>query len=144
MKNFHKILIFIHISALIFSCSNTNSSDKEKEVYYLGKLINSGAAGTVVAGTTTDPQITCSDSAPSFSTLSAAGTGTNCASCHNSSSPEAGVDITSRTNLLNVVISGDPVNSTLYRMISVGKMKVYTTSAITTAVYCWIKGGALP
>ncbi|PJZ69079.1 hypothetical protein CH373_17540 [Leptospira perolatii] len=89
---------------------------------------------------------TCQNSAPPFSSLNQeGGSQTLCGNCHSLSNIKGGVDITSYSSLLNVVVPGSPNTSILYRvLLPGGLMSGYTADSLNKAVFCWIQGGAKP
>ncbi|MCB1179147.1 MAG: hypothetical protein KDK36_16295 [Leptospiraceae bacterium] len=132
-------ILFLLILFFI-NCSNGKSSEKEYNIFLMGKILSElGITGT--SSSTTN--FNCTNSSPSFSTLASAGATNNCSSCHSGSTLNAGLDITTRSSVLSRITTGSPENSLLYIKITSGSMKVHTTNSITEAVYCWIKGGAL-
>ncbi|MCB1179260.1 MAG: hypothetical protein KDK36_16890 [Leptospiraceae bacterium] len=134
-----KILIGLFFIFLVFSCKE----EKEDNTALLALVVLSRSTTSTYTANTT---FTCSTSNPAFSTLADAGTTNNCAKsgCHNSTSKQQGLDITSYSSVLAKVNSGDPPNSLLYQKITSGSMSSNSTEAITKAFYCWIKGGANP
>ena len=115
---------------VILNCSQKKKSPDYSSLYPL------------ITGQSTTP--TCS-ATPSFSTLAAAGTTTNCISCHGiGGTAQALMDITSYTSVKSHVTIGNPNNSSLYAKITTGNMATYSNSSINNAVYCWILGGANP
>ena len=131
LTRFFIILILL----LKISCSS-NNADKENEKQALQSILLSQAIAT--SSRTTYP--TCESSAPSFSSLRSAGFESSCGSCHNGTYFTA----TDYTQVKNLTVSGDPLSSKLFQKQSTGTMKIYTTTAIDRAIYCWIKGGSNP
>lgn len=82
--------------------------------------------------------------APSFSTLAAAGTTTSCASsgCHTTASQQSGLDITDYNSVKAFTNAGNPCSSRMYSAITTGSMVGNSNSKIKEAVYCWIAGGS--
>ncbi len=144
--NFKKIiysLILLLIVQLI-NCESKNSDNEEKQRVLAGIVVNN-LTGTSTSSASAS-SIVCSNSAPTFSTLATAGVTSNCAKsgCHVGASPQNGLDMTSYSSVLTKVTPKNGSGSFLYQKINGGTMQQYTTSQITTAVYCWIQGGALP
>jgi len=150
--NFQKIkYAFLLLFVLLFSnCENKNSDDEEKLRATAGLIINrlTGTTTTNSSTGTTPGTIGsgCSNSAPSFSSLSSAGVNNNCAlsGCHVGSSPQNGLDMSNYNSVLSKVFPNNPNGSVLYQKVNGGSMQIYTTSTINTAIFCWIQGGALP
>ncbi|HMV41429.1 MAG TPA: hypothetical protein PK079_02920 [Leptospiraceae bacterium] len=128
----------------LFNCENKSSDEEEKKRLITGILINTATGSTSSASSSSSTA--CSVSTPAFSSLASAGTTTNCArsGCHVGSSPQSGLDMTNYSSVLSRVSSKNPSGSILYQKINGGSMQQYTTSQITTAIFCWIQGGALP
>ncbi|MCX8000394.1 MAG: hypothetical protein N3A69_15815, partial [Leptospiraceae bacterium] len=77
-----KFFIF-SLSLLFFlDCSNSKSSDKEKEIFILGFIVANASKNISTNSTNQTSSFNCSNPTPSFSTLAQAGTTSNCASCH--------------------------------------------------------------
>lgn len=153
--NFQKIkYAFLLLFVLQFSnCESKSSDDEEKLRAAAGMIINrligttSTTTTTSSTGTTTgNASSGCSSSTPSFSSLSSAGVNSSCArsGCHVGSSPQNGLDMSSYSSVLSKVTPNNPNGSVLYQKVNGGSMQIYTTSAINTAIFCWIQGGALP
>ncbi len=148
LKMNFKNLTYVFILLLILqaiNCESKNSDNEEKQRVIAGVLINN-ITSTSSTSTASSSSIVCSNSAPTFSTLATAGVTSNCAKsgCHVGASPQSGLDMTSYSSVLTKVTAKNGSGSFLYQKINGGTMQQYTTSQITTAVYCWIQGGALP
>lgn len=129
-------ILLVAAFSQIANCESKSSDDEESKIATLGYLMNSAGSNTII----------CSDSAPAFSTLASAGVNSNCArsGCHDTGTSQNGLDMTSYNSVLANVTPSNGSASFLYQKISFGSMQVYTTSAINSAVYCWIQGGAKP
>lgn len=143
-----KNLIFLCIvllNSFLLNCQSKNSDNEEKQRVIAGVLINSITGGTS-SSSASSSSIVCSNSAPTFSTLATAGVTSNCAKsgCHVGSSPQNGLDMTSYNSVITKVTPRNGSGSFLYQKVNGGSMQQYTTSQITTAIFCWIQGGALP
>lgn len=126
------VLLLMCVSAM--KCES-NSAAKQERKLILGSLL-------LPSGRNSAPN--CNGS-PAFYSLNTAGITVSCGSCHGSGIATAGVDISSYSSLSAVVQPGSPENSLLYQvLLPGGKMNQYTNPNLTDAVYCWIKGGALP
>ncbi|MBP9889909.1 MAG: hypothetical protein KBF93_26665 [Leptospiraceae bacterium] len=140
--------LFIMLFVLQFSnCESKSSDDEEKLRAAAGMIINRLTGTTSSTGLTTgNVGSGCSSSNPSFSSLSSAGANSNCArsGCHVGSSPQNGLDMSSYSSVISKVSPNNPNGSVLYQKVNGGSMQIYTTSAINTAIFCWIQGGALP
>lgn len=121
----------------LFHCTTKSSDEEERSNAILGLLLNSSS--TSVSSATT-----CSDPAPSFSTLASSGVTTSCAKsgCHVSGGQSP--NVSDFTSVKNQAISGNPTQSNIYIKITSGTMAQYSNSTINRAVYCWIKGGLNP
>lgn len=84
------------------------------------------------------------NSAPSFSSLSSAGTASTCANagCHSTASQVSGLDITDFNSAKAFTNPGNACSSRMYTSITTGSMAGNTNSKITEAVFCWIAGGS--
>lgn len=144
--NFKKIIypFILLLIVQVMNCESKNSDNEEKQRVLAGIVVNNITGGSTSSASASS--IVCSNSAPTFSTLATAGVTSNCAKsgCHIGSSPQSGLDMTSYSSVLTKVTAKNGSGSLLYQKINGGTMQQYTTSQITTAVYCWIQGGALP
>lgn len=143
LKRLIYLTILIVISTLV-NCESKSSDDEEKKRLFTGILLNGSSATSTSTSTTSS--VSCSVATPAFSTLASAGTTSNCAKsgCHVGSSPQNGLDMTSYSSVITKVTAKNPSGSLLYQKVNGGTMQQYTTSQITTAIFCWIQGGALP
>ena len=138
-------LAYILLSIFSFNCESKNSDNEEKQRVIAGVLINNVTGGTS-SSSSSSSTVVCSNSAPTFSTLATAGVTSNCArsGCHVGSSPQSGLDMTSYNSVISKVTPRNGSGSLLYQKVNGGSMQQYTTSQITTVIFCWIQGGALP
>lgn len=138
-------LCIILLNSFLLNCQSKNSDNEEKKRVIAGVLINSVSGGTS-SSSSSSSSIVCSNSAPTFSTLATAGVTSNCAKsgCHVGSSPQSGLDMTSYNSVITKVTPRNGSASFLYQKVNGGSMQQYTTTQITTAIFCWIQGGALP
>lgn len=130
--------ITLFFGVFIQNCENNSSDQAAKDQQ---KLLISALA---VSGSATNPTaINCSDPAPAFSTLGAAGTSASCAKsgCHNTATAQNGLDMSNYSSVKQRTTTGNPAGSLLYTKITSGSMAGYTNGTINAAVYCWIKGG---
>lgn len=147
MMNIRKLnFLFVCLIVFVINCESKNSDDEEKKRAIAGILINNIGGNVAVTNNSSSTSVGCSNSAPTFSTLATAGVTSNCAKsgCHVGSSPQNGLDMTSYNSVLTKVTPKNGSASALYQKVNGGTMQQYTTSQITTAIYCWIQGGALP
>ncbi|RHX79719.1 hypothetical protein DLM76_00390 [Leptospira yasudae] len=131
------LILALGLSSILLACQNEKSSDKEDSLRNLAFLLGSAAPLKELSNSD------CTDPAPAFSTLNAAGTST-CSTCHNASNANAGFDITSYNAVRNRVVVNDPRNSLLFQKINSGTMRIYNNDSINKAVFCWILKGANP
>ena len=136
MKLIHLPILFIIIFTGIVSCTDKKYSDIEKDIATKGILLQ-------IVTNTNAPGVDCSTAAISFSALGAAGLNTQCGSCHATGAQKSIVDTSSYTSVKTKVTAGIPTASVFYTSINSGSMSTYTNTALTKAVYCWIKAGAL-
>ena len=124
--------IYLFILVVFLNCESKSNSDNFQNKLQLIQILTSKSSSN---------SITCSDSAPSFSSLQKL-MNTKYSTCH--PSENSVIDPSSYTSIKSKVVSGNPYASTLYGAVSTGKMSssAYTTIEITSAIYCWIKGGA--
>ena len=146
MNMIKRSFAFIFLVALVLNCESKNSDDEEKKRAIAGLLINSVTGNATIGSSSNSSSVGCSSTAPTFSTLAAAGVTSNCAKsgCHVGSSPQNGLDMSSYNSVITKVTAKNGSASLLYQKVNGGTMQQYTTSQITTAIYCWIQGGALP
>lgn len=119
------------------SCSDNKASSQDRDAQLLAAL----ASRPVATATTSTASISCSTANPTFASLRTAGFDSSCgrSGCH---------DGTTRYNTTNVtqvkgyVTSGQPSSSSLYTIQNGGSMTVYTNTALSQAIFCWIQGGA--
>ena len=138
-------LCIVLLNSFLVNCQSKNSDNEEKQRVIAGVLINNVTGGTS-SSSSSSSTVVCSNSAPTFSTLATAGVTSNCArsGCHVGSSPQSGLDMTSYNSVISKVTPRNGSGSLLYQKVNGGSMQQYTTSQITTAIFCWIQGGALP
>ena len=138
-------LCIVLLNSFLLNCQSKNSDNEEKQRVIAGVLINNVTGGTS-SSSSSSSTVVCSNSAPTFSTLATAGVTSNCArsGCHVGSSPQSGLDMTSYNSVISKVTPRNGSGSLLYQKVNGGSMQQYTTSQITTAIFCWIQGGALP
>lgn len=138
-------LCIVLLNSFLLNCQSKNSDNEEKQRVIAGVLINNVTGGTN-SSSSSSSTVVCSNSAPTFSTLATAGVTSNCArsGCHVGSSPQSGLDMTSYNSVISKVTPRNGSGSLLYQKVNGGSMQQYTTSQITTAIFCWIQGGALP
>ncbi len=130
---FFSLIIFA--SSFLTNCSENKASNQDRDAQLLAAL----ASRPATVATTTS--VSCSTANPAFSTLRDAGFNSSCgrSGCH---------DGTTRFNTTNVnqvkgfVTAGQPSSSTLYSIQNGGSMTVYTNTALSQAIFCWIQGGA--
>lgn len=138
-------LCIVLLNSFLLNCQSKNSDNEEKQRVIAGVLINNVTGGTN-SSSSSSSTVVCSNSAPTFSTLATAGVTSNCArsGCHVGSSPQSGLDMTSYNSVISKVTPRNGSGSLLYQKVNGGSMQQYTTSQITTAIFCWIQGGVLP
>lgn len=124
---------------MFLNCESKSSDEEERNRLLAGIALNRYLAAAPSTNTS------CTTSAPTFSSLAAAGVTTSCAKsgCHIGSSPASGFDATSFSAASSRVTAKNPSGSLLYQKVNAGSMSVYTSSQINTAIFCWIQGGAL-
>ncbi|WP_425528803.1 LIC11213 family lipoprotein [Leptospira bourretii] len=130
--------VLLLVLSVFLNCRNEKSSDKEGVLESYALLLGSSTPLAEI----TDAD--CTDPAPTFATLSQAGTTTTCANCHNAGNANAGFDITSYNSTKNRITVGNPRGSLLFNKINTGSMRIYNTNSINKAVYCWTLKGANP
>ncbi|MCE9501648.1 MAG: hypothetical protein K8R21_14280 [Leptospira sp.] len=144
LKINHMLIAALTAAFFLMSCESKTEDESMKQYIALYTILNSSRSGSNASGTTTN--ITCNVAAPAFSSLAQAGTTTSCAKsgCHDTGTKQSGLDMSDRTTVVTRVISGNPDSSLLFQKVTTGTMAVNTTTNITNAIYCWIKGGANP
>lgn len=134
--------IWICVLLLLAVSCESKKTDKDKTLAALAVLSQSKRTSTTTTTACTS-SFNCT-TAPSFSTLAAAGTTTTCAlsGCHSTSSQQSGLDITDYNSAKAFTNPGNPCSSRLYTAITTGAMVGNSNSTINAAVYCWIAGGS--
>lgn len=132
---------FLPLSLLwvvLLSCQDGKASTADRDAQIAALVLTRPAAATTTATT-----INCSVANPRFSTLADAGFQTSCgrSGCHDGGNR---YNSTNYDSVKGWVTPGVPTQSTLYNAQNNGSMKIYTTPALSQAIYCWVQGGANP
>ena len=134
-----KMKTLVIILILLGGCIEKKDSSKEDlaTLVALSQLSNSAKACIT--------NYTCT-TAPSFSTLAAAGTNTTCGAsgCHDNTTQQSGLVITDYNSTKAFTNPGNPCSRRMYTAISAGAMAGNSNATINKAVYCWIAGGSNP
>ena len=128
------------IALSLTTCQNLKE-DQVSEQHEIDKLVIAAVAGTPGDAA---PACEVSATSPAFSTLSAAGVGANCDSCHGGSAPKAGLVTSDYNSMTARVVKGDAANSVLYQKVTTGSMKTNSDAVINQAIFDWIQGCAAP
>jgi hypothetical protein len=139
-----KIIVSV-LLVLVIGCAEKKSESKEQ----LAALALFSQMAQPSQSTSTSNVTTCTSTfncatVPSFSTLTTAGTTTNCAlsGCHTTAFQQSGLDITDYNSVKTFTNPGNPCSSRIYIAITTGPMVGNSNAKIKEAVYCWIAGGS--